>query len=117
MRRFHFDGWSLSDIRIDYLRMDLLHNPLWQLYDNSSGEISETYPPYLLLPSTLSPEMIRLAASYRSKNRLPVVTYCDMVSSCVLVRSSQPLVGITLQTSTADQLLLGGYRTCAIKKM
>jgi hypothetical protein len=69
-----------------------------------------TYPPYLVLPAALSHENIKLAAVFRSKARLPVVTYCDQISGCVLLRSAQPLVGLTQQTSSADQLLLNYCR-------
>ena len=127
------DGWALSDIRYDYKRMGLdqnkdwqvarlvqctsnvntyllLHAHVWQFLDNSDFSLVETYPPYLVLPAALSDKNIQLAAAFRSKCRLPVVTYYDGVSGCVLLRSAQPLVGITLQTSSADQLLLNYCR-------
>lgn len=51
-------------------------------------------------------------ADFRSKNRLPVITYYHRRNRCVLTRSSQPLLGNLLSgsSSLSDQLLLGVYR-------
>mmetsp|Transcript_5160 Transcript_5160/g.7900 ORF Transcript_5160/g.7900 Transcript_5160/m.7900 type:complete len:898 (+) Transcript_5160:232-2925(+) len=107
---FDNDGWALSDVRIDYMRMGLHANSDWQVYDNSDWKLVDTYPPYIVLPRALSDKNIALASAYRSRNRLPAVTYIDPISQSVLIRSAQPLVGITLQTSAADQLLLNYCR-------
>lgn len=49
---------------------------------------------------------------FRSKNRLPVITYYHRRNRCVLTRSSQPLLGNLLSgsSSLSDQLLVGVYR-------
>ena len=53
---------------------------------------------------------IEAAGAYRSKQRLPAVTWRDPATDAVLVRSSQPLVGVFHKNSKADQKLLDLYR-------
>jgi len=109
-RKFAVDAWNLSDIRLDYQRMGLDTNPDWQIFDNSSFELSDSYPPYLVLPSCMSIKNIFEAAKHRSRERLPVVTYRDMESGSCLLRSAQPLVGITQHKSVNDEILLNACR-------
>lgn len=53
---------------------------------------------------------MRAAAQYRSRARLPVITYLHR-SGAVLTRSSQPMVGISQKKCIEDDLLLNYYRT------
>lgn len=69
---------------------------------------------YIVLPKEMSMDEIRSAAAFRSKNRLPAVTYRHGRSGAILSRSAQPMVGITLKTSIEDQKLLNLYRTKGI---
>jgi hypothetical protein len=50
------------------------------------------------------------AASFRSKNRLPAVTYCHKQTEAVLIRSAQPMLGIVHRKCAEDELLLDNYR-------
>ncbi len=51
------------------------------------------------------------AAAFRSKNRLPVITYLHRKTGAVLTRSAQPMVGLTQKNCSEDALLLNLYRT------
>jgi hypothetical protein len=53
---------------------------------------------------------IALAASYRSKARLPAATWLDPVTGAVLARASQPLAGMNNKRSAEDVLLLEALR-------
>nr|CCA15021.1 myotubularinlike protein putative [Albugo laibachii Nc14]CCA23174.1 myotubularinlike protein putative [Albugo laibachii Nc14] len=83
-----------------------------KLFQNSSGSICRTYPSKLLLPASMSLSKVVEVASFRAKNRLPVVTYYHRRQRCVLARSGQPLLGNLLAgtSSLSDQLLIGFYR-------
>ena len=82
----------------------------WRLVDNSMYDLTETYPSAFIVPSQLSAEEITEAAAYRSRKRLPAVTW-GAPNGAVLARSSQPMSGITASRSLADKLLLNLLRT------
>ncbi len=84
---------------------------LSQIFDNSDWRLSDTYPRYLALPARMTEAEIVSAAAFRSKNRLPVITYIHRQTEAVLTRSAQPMVGITQKNCAEDAVLLNLYRT------
>lgn len=63
-----------------------------------------------MLPASLSTSYMYEIAGFRSKQRIPVVTYFHQPSQCVLVRAAQPLVGLLHRHCTEDVALLNWYR-------
>jgi hypothetical protein len=49
-------------------------------------------------------------AGFRSKQRLPVVTYLHRPNGVVLTRSAQPMVGLGQKNCPEDEKLLNLYR-------
>ncbi len=80
------------------------------MYDNTDYALSDTYPRYLMLPALMSPEQIKAAAAFRSRGRLPVITYRHVATGALLTRSAQPLVGLTQKNCPEDEFLLNLYR-------
>ena len=81
----------------------------WRLWkDNYS--LVQSYPDGFIVPAQLSDEEIADAAQYRSRHRMPAVTW-GAPGGAVLARSSQPMSGITASRSLADKLLLNLLRT------
>jgi hypothetical protein len=74
------------------------------------GVVCPTYVPEVWVPRAVSDETIRAAAAFRSKGRLPVLTWWSSEHDAGLWRSSQPMVGITGRTSAADLELLQAVR-------
>lgn len=74
-------------------------------------ELCPTYPGVLILPFAMSEEEIGEAAAYRSKGRLPTVSFREPTTGAVLTRSSQPLAGVSKKRCTADEKLCNLYRT------
>ena len=67
---------------------------------NQSYLFCETYPKVLVVPAAVSDEDLRQVGQFRSKHRIPVVSWLkyDTRKNCVaLLRSSQPLVGLPPQ--------------------
>jgi hypothetical protein len=64
-----------------------------------------------VLPFYFNLDHILSAASHRSRNRLPVVTFRDTRTGAVMTRSSQPMVGLTQKKCDEDELLLNLYRS------
>ncbi|KMU89858.1 myotubularin [Coccidioides immitis H538.4] len=67
---------------------------------------SPTYPCLLPVPANISDNTINYAGRYRSRARIPVLTYLHPVNNCSITRSSQPLVGVRNNRSIQDEKLL-----------
>lgn len=80
-------GWRISTINIDYA-------------------FSPTYPALLPVPSTISDNTLNYAGKFRSRVRLPVLTYLHPVNDCSISRCAQPLVGVRQNRSIQDEKLL-----------
>lgn len=78
---------------------------------NSTYQMSPTYPSVLVGPATLdetkpeSQHVIRQCAAFRSEQRLPSMTWCN-IGGASIWRSSQPKVGLQGNRSPADELFL-----------
>jgi hypothetical protein len=88
------NGWKLYDPVGEFGRQGSLDNPKWRLYLNGFSTIS-TYPHTLLVPTFISDDQIAEVVAFRSKGRIPAVTWYNKKNGCVMARASQPLVGIT----------------------
>ena len=85
----------------------------WRSTDvNRSYSLCPTYPGTLFVPDSISDDIIRKAAAFRSKSRLPVLSWYCAKGGNAICRSSQPLVGITGNCSVPDQDLVDAIRTC-----
>ncbi len=69
-------------------------------------QFSPTYPALLPVPSAISDNTLNYAGKYRSRVRLPVLTYLHPVNNCSITRCAQPLVGIKGNRSIQDEKLL-----------
>ena len=58
------------------------------------------------VPSTISDNTLNYAGRYRSRARVPTLTYRHPVNNCSITRSSQPLVGVRQNRSIQDEKLL-----------
>lgn len=58
------------------------------------------------MPALISDNTLNYASKYRSKARIPVLTYLHPVNDCSISRSSQPLVGVRNNRSIQDEKLL-----------
>ncbi|XP_057859471.2 phosphatidylinositol-3-phosphatase myotubularin-1 isoform X1 [Cryptomeria japonica] len=93
-------------------KMYLVSNKSWRITDvNSNYKLCPTYPHLFLAPSNISDEELSQAATFRARGRLPVVTWCHPENGAVLARSSQPLVGLMMNSrSNADEKLVAALR-------
>jgi Myotubularin-like phosphatase domain len=103
-------GWEMSDLMTDYKRMGVVDASEWRVYDNGSDyKLCDSYPPYLIVPAKLKSTALYAVAEHRSRGRLPVVTY-RYSNGAVLLRSAQPLVGITKKSSVEDGYIVECFR-------
>lgn len=87
------NGWGLYDLQKEYQRMSLTDNANFRILHQKDYDLCDTYPSYLVVPITLKEEEIKMAAAFRSRNRLPVVTWKHPRTQALLCRCSQPLSG------------------------
>ena len=58
------------------------------------------------MPSSISDNTLNYAGRYRSRARIPALTYLHPVNNCSITRCSQPLVGVRQNRSIQDEKLL-----------
>ncbi|CAG5076901.1 Similar to MTMR6: Myotubularin-related protein 6 (Homo sapiens) [Cotesia congregata] len=99
-----FDGWSLFDIQNEFQRQGLPNSEWTLTYLNTSYELCDTYPRYLYVPSTCTNNVLVGSAKFRSKGRLPVLTYLHS-NKAAICRCSQPLSGFNARCPEDEQML------------
>ncbi|XP_025016172.1 myotubularin-related protein 6 isoform X2 [Tetranychus urticae] len=98
-------AWNKFDIRKEYMRMGL-PNEDWSITDiNVDYSLCDTYPRYLVVPCNENEQTLRESATFRSKSRIPVLTYRHN-NGASICRSSQPLPGLYNTRCSADERLL-----------
>jgi myotubularin-related protein 6/7/8 len=98
-------GWNLYDPLIEYDRMEV-PSDLWKHTNlNQSYEMCETYSSVLYVPAEADPSVILGSAKFRSKGRLPVLSYFCSNKKSALCRCSQPLSYIT-RRSPEDEAMI-----------
>ncbi|THV85165.1 phosphatases II, partial [Aureobasidium pullulans] len=92
------NGWQIYDARKEYKRMGISPKGAdrgWRLSNiNSDYTYSPTYPALLVVPSSVSDNVLKHGKEYRSRYRIPALTYLHPVNNCSITRSSQPKCGM-----------------------
>ncbi|KAG8191986.1 hypothetical protein JTE90_002256 [Oedothorax gibbosus] len=97
-------GWNKFDLQAEFSRMGV-PNRHWVLTSiNKDYEICDTYPKTLYVPASASPTILVGSSHFRSRGRLPVLSYLhrNMAAIC---RCSQPLSGFSARCVEDEQLL------------
>ncbi|KAL7065361.1 hypothetical protein AAHC03_05334 [Spirometra sp. Aus1] len=103
------EGWDFHPLKDDFDRMGL-PNVAWKATNqNHSYQLCDTYPSILFVPATASTPTIIGSSKFRSRGRLPVLTYLHPNKKAALCRSSQPLSGFSSR-SHEDQAFLRHIR-------
>ena len=100
------DGWTVYNPRKEFQRMNIPDDN-WRITEaNNSYELCDTYPALLAVPVAMNDTKLGLAALFRSRGRLPVLSWRHPQNFCSITRSSQPLVGMQKRQSAEDEALL-----------
>lgn len=73
---------------------------------NKDYQFSPSYPSLLVVPTSISDNTLNYAGRYRSRARIPVLSYVHPVNNCTITRCSQPMVGVRQNRSIQDEKLL-----------
>lgn len=105
------NGWALYDVRAEFRRLGISAKAKdlgWRITDiNKDYAFSPTYPSVLVVPTSISDNVLKYAANHRSRARIPTLTYLHPVNNCAITRSSQPFVGLRGNRSIQDERLVG----------
>lgn len=78
----------------------------WRISDiNKKYDYSPTYPSVLCVPRAVSDNMLKYGGVFRSKARIPTLTYLHSNGGSI-TRSSQPMVGISNKRNPQDERLI-----------
>ncbi|KRT85970.1 hypothetical protein AMK59_1064 [Oryctes borbonicus] len=98
------EGWNYFNIQSEYQRMGL-PNDQWCLTTcNKDYELCDTYPKHLYVPVTANTMVLVGSSRFRSKGRLPVLSYLHH-NKASISRCSQPLSGFSARCVEDEKLL------------
>ncbi|KAG0224343.1 hypothetical protein BGW41_005150, partial [Actinomortierella wolfii] len=102
------DGWKIYDPKAEYERMGIDNEgSQWRFtHVNESYTFSPTYPHIFVVPTKISDTVLQYAAKYRSKARIPALSYLHWLNKASITRCSQPMVGIKQNRSIQDEKLI-----------
>lgn len=105
-----FNGWEIYDPKTEYRRQGISSKSQdrgWRISNiNKDYSFSPTYPGLLVVPSQISDNVLKHAGPYRSRHRIPVLTYLHSLNNCSITRSSQPCVGLRGNRSPQDEKIV-----------
>uniref|UniRef100_A0A452RLM9 Myotubularin n=1 Tax=Ursus americanus TaxID=9643 RepID=A0A452RLM9_URSAM len=108
--KFNVDGWMVYNPVEEYRRQGL-PNHHWRItFINKCYELCDTYPALLVVPYRASDDDLRRVATFRSRNRIPVLSWIHPENKTVIVRCSQPLVGMSGKRNKDDEKYLDVIR-------
>ncbi|XP_066105651.1 myotubularin isoform X1 [Saccopteryx bilineata] len=104
--KFNVDGWMVYNPIEEYRRQGL-PNHHWRItFINKCYELCDTYPALLVVPFRATDEDLKRVATFRSRNRIPVLSWIHPENKTVIVRCSQPLVGMSGKRNKDDEKYL-----------
>ncbi|GMR40165.1 hypothetical protein PMAYCL1PPCAC_10360, partial [Pristionchus mayeri] len=97
-------GWSRLEWTIEFTRQGV--DDSWVESDfNKDYAVSDTYPERLWVPAAASKQILLGSAAFRSKGRLPALTYHHRQSKASLCRCAQPLSGFSARCVEDERLM------------
>eukprot|EP00742_Colponemidia_sp_Colp-10_P006387 GILJ01006845.1.p1 GENE.GILJ01006845.1~~GILJ01006845.1.p1 ORF type:complete len:991 (-),score=153.71 GILJ01006845.1:214-3186(-) len=111
------DGWNLYDAVTEFERLgvsaDSRNNGLFRVTRlNQTYQLCSTYPQVLAVPTAITDDDLWKIAAFRSKGRLPVLSWIHPRNGASLWRSSQPKTGMRQMRSDEDEKMLRLIGAC-----
>ncbi|KAL3242905.1 hypothetical protein MRX96_020919 [Rhipicephalus microplus] len=104
--RFTVNGWAVYDPLAEYRRQGL-PTESWRLSRaNENYQLCDTYPAILAVPAAADDSLLEAVASFRSRGRIPVLSWIHPEGQATITRCSQPNVGVSGKRSTEDESYL-----------
>ncbi|XP_007891243.1 myotubularin isoform X2 [Callorhinchus milii] len=106
--QYYEDGWKVYEPIDEFKRQGLFKEKCkWKITNiNQKYELCDTYPPFLVVPINVNSDDLRKVSAFRSKARLPVLSWINPENQAVIIRCSQPLVGMSGKRNKDDEKYL-----------
>ncbi|XP_075448576.1 phosphatidylinositol-3,5-bisphosphate 3-phosphatase MTMR2 isoform X2 [Ascaphus truei] len=103
---FPENGWKVYDPILEYRRQGI-PNESWRITRiNERYDLCDTYPGCLVVPVNISDDELRKVASFRTRDRILVLSWIHPESQAAITRCSQPMVGVNGKRSKDDEKYL-----------
>ncbi|KAJ3667134.1 hypothetical protein Zmor_002539 [Zophobas morio] len=97
------NGWTIYEPIAELKRMGV-NNDMWKISRiNEQYEICDSYPAVWAIPAQATDEEIKAVAGFRSRGRIPVLSWIHPESQATITRCSQPLVGVSGKRCREDE--------------
>ncbi|KAI8038229.1 myotubularin-related protein 2 [Drosophila gunungcola] len=101
-----WDGWAVYEPLAELRRLGV-PNDMWRATKlNESYAICDSYPAVWAVPKAASDDFLRRVAQFRSRCRLPVLSWMNPRTQATITRCSQPLVGVSGKRNADDEAYL-----------
>lgn len=91
--------------------MDLNRNEQFRPYSNEKFDLCRTYPALLVVPRAISNSQVEGCSKFRTRNRLPVLTYYHKELGTSIWRCSQCAQGYGRRSTDDEDMLMEIGRT------
>ncbi|XP_064607612.1 myotubularin-related protein 8-like isoform X2 [Liolophura sinensis] len=98
-------GWGMFDLQTEYLRMGVPNDQWVGTNLNKEYEICDTYPRHIFVPASASTPVLVGSSKFRSRGRLPALSYLHRDNQASITRCSQPLAGFSARCMEDEQML------------
>ncbi|GAB6027302.1 Myotubularin- protein 2 [Chamberlinius hualienensis] len=106
------DGWQVYDPLME-LKRQSVPNEFWRISRiNDKHELCDTYPSIFAVPTSATDDHLRAVSNFRSRGRLPVLSWIHPESFAAITRCSQPLVGVSGKRSKDDECYIQLIMDC-----
>ncbi|XP_045468374.1 myotubularin-related protein 2-like [Harmonia axyridis] len=101
--KFSENGWTVYEPIAELKRMGV-NNDMWKITKiNEHYEICDSYPAVWAVPTQASDDDLKASACFRSRGRVPVLSWIHPESQATITRCSQPLVGVSGKRCREDE--------------
>ncbi|CAG5121603.1 unnamed protein product, partial [Candidula unifasciata] len=98
-------GWDMFDLQSDFQRMGVSNQNWVATHLNKLYELCDTYPSLLYVPASATTHVLVGSSKFRSRGRLPVLSYLHSTNQAALSRCSQPLSGFSARCMEDEKML------------
>lgn len=100
---FTENGWCVYEPIAELKRMGV-NNDMWRITKiNENYEVCDSYPVVWAIPAQATDDDVHTVASFRSRGRIPVLSWIHTESQATITRCSQPLVGVSGKRCREDE--------------
>ncbi|XP_023287539.1 myotubularin-related protein 2 isoform X2 [Orussus abietinus] len=100
---FSENGWNIYEPIAELKRMGV-NNDMWKISKiNDTYALCDSYPAVWAVPAAATDEDLQASAAFRSRGRIPVLSWIHPESQATITRCAQPSVGVGGKRSREDE--------------